>query len=105
MSEISVIGNPAAGAPQQITPAAAPVAVVAPEATPGTAASCTTEAPVQTDRVEFSQHAQLLEKVHQLPDLRQDKIDSIKNEIADNTYLTNDKLDIALNRMIDEVFG
>ena len=105
MSEISVIGNPAAGAAQQISPTAAPVEVVAPEATTGTAASNGVEATVTTDSVEFSQHAQLLEKIHQLPEVRQDKIDAIKDSIANDAYLTNDKLDIAVNRMIDEMMG
>ncbi len=105
MSEISVIGNAAANAARQTAPTTAPVEVVAPEATTGTAASSNIEPTATTDRVEFSQHAQLLEKVHQLPEVRQDKIDAIKDAIANNTYLTNDKLDIAVNRMIDEMMG
>jgi anti-sigma28 factor (negative regulator of flagellin synthesis) len=105
MSEISVIGNPAAGAARQMSPTTAPVEVVAPEATTGTAASNGVEATITTDSVEFSQHAQLLEKIHQLPEVRQDKIDAIKDSIANDAYLTNDKLDIAVNRMIDELMG
>ena len=58
-----------------------------------------------TDRVEFSQHAQLLEKVHQMPEVRQDKIDTIREAIENNTYLTSDKLDLAVSRMIDELLG
>ncbi len=105
MSEISVIGNAAANAARQTAPTTAPVEVVAPEATTEAAASSNIEATATADRVEFSEHAQLLEKVHQLPDVRQDKIDAIKDSITNNTYLTNDKLDIAVNRMIDELMG
>lgn len=105
MSEISVIGNTAAGAARQTAPTTAPVEVVAPEATAEIASSSNVEATLTTDRVEISQQAQLLEKIHQLPDVRQDKIDAITDSIANNTYLTEDKLDIAVNRMIDEMMG
>ena len=105
MSEISVIGNTATGAAGQSTPPTPPVEVVAPEATTEIAASSTVETTLTTDRVEFSQQAQLLEKIHQLPDVRQDKIDAVKDAISNNTYLTDDRLDIAVNRMIDEMMG
>jgi len=105
MSEISVIGNTATGAAGQTTPTTPPVEVVAPEATTEIAASSTVETTLTTDRVEFSQQAQLLEKIHQLPDVRQDKIDAVKDAISNNTYLTHDRLDIAVNRMIDEMMG
>ncbi|MDP7008132.1 MAG: flagellar biosynthesis anti-sigma factor FlgM [Phycisphaerales bacterium] len=105
MSEISVIGNPAANAARQAAPATAPVEVVAPEATNSATASSHVDTVAATDRVEISQHAQLLEKIHQLPEVRQDKIDAIKEAIENNTYLTNDKLDIAVSRMIDEMAG
>ena len=55
------------------------------------------------DHVDFSQQAQMLEKIQQLPSVRQQRIDAIKDAIATNTYLTNDKLDLAINRMIDGV--
>ena len=105
MSEISVIGNHAASVPQQVTPTTAPVEVAAPEVATGATACGNTEAPTSTDRVEISLHAQLLERVHQLPEVRQDMIDALQDEIANNAYLTADKLDIAVNRMIDEVLG
>ena len=105
MSEISVIGNAAAGAAEQTAPTTPPVEVVAPEATTEIAAGSNVETTLTTDRVEFSQQAQLLEKIHQLPDVRQDKIDAVKDAISNNTYLTDDKLDVAVNRMIDEMMG
>ena len=105
MSEIPVIGNPAVGAPRQMTPTVAPVEVVAPEVTTSTVDGCNAEVLATTDRVEFSQQSQLLEKIHQLPDVRQDKIDAVKDAISNNSYLTNDKLDIAVDRMIDEMMG
>ena len=105
MSEISVIGNAVVSAAGQTAPTTPPVEVVAPEATTEIAAGSNVETTLTTDRVEFSQQAQLLEKIHQLPDVRQDKIDVVKDAISNNTYLTDDKLDIAVNRMIDEMIG
>ena len=91
MSEISVIGNAVVGNVRSAAPTTrkSPVEVVAPATT--------------TDRVDFSEQAQLLEKIHQLPQVRQDKIDVIKEAIANNTYLTDDKLDVAIDRMISEI--
>ncbi len=105
MSEISVIGNAAASAAGQTAPTTPPVEVVAPEATTEIAAGSNVETTLTTDRVEFSQQAQLLEKIHQLPDVRQDKIDVVKDAISNNTDLTDDKLASAVNRMIDERIG
>ena len=101
MSEISVIGNAVAGAVQsaaETTPAPStqPVEV----ASPATDSSATTSA---TDRVEFSQQAQMLETIQQLPDVRQERIDAIRDCIANNTYVTKDKLGVAFDRLIDEV--
>ena len=105
MSEIPIIGNLTAGAAQHVTPTVTPVEVVAPEASTSGVAGRNIEAQVTTDRVEFSQHAQLLEKVPQMPEVRQDKIDTIREAIENNTYLTSDKLDLAVSRMIDELLG
>lgn len=105
MSEIPVIGNPTVGAPRQMTPTVAPVEVVAPEVTTSTVDGCNAEVLATTDRVEFSQQSQLLEKIHNLPEVRQDKIDAIKEAVDNNSYLTPEKLDIAVNRMIGELLG
>ena len=95
MSEISVIGNAVVGK--------VPVdASTAPTKPVDVAAEAVVEDHV-ADHVVFSQKAQMLEKIQQLPNVRQHRIDSIKEAIAANTYLTDDKLDLAINRMIDEV--
>ena len=92
MSEISIIGNAMVGKVQSTTPPpTVPVEVTAPA--DGS----------RTDCVEFSQQAQLLEKLQHLPSVRQDRIDAIKNEIATNSYLSDEKLHVALERMIDEM--
>ncbi len=95
MSEISVIGNAVVGSvrSQEPTTKAAPT-----KKTVEVDASNPT-----SDRVEVSEHAQLLEKIHKLPGIRQEKVDEIKKAIANNSYLTDEKLDIAFDRLINEI--
>lgn len=94
MSEVSVIGNAVVGNVRADAPATPvkPVEVVAPA-----------ERAEPTDSVEFSEKALLLEKIQQMPSVRQERIDAIKSAIESNTYLTADKLDIAIHRMIDDI--
>ena len=100
MSEISAIGNTVVGSVKSTAPSSSvaptnPVEVAAPAAD--------TTAVTVGDRVEFSPEAQMLEKIQDLPAVRQDRIDAIKDAIASNTYLTEEKLNLAIDRMIDEV--
>jgi anti-sigma28 factor (negative regulator of flagellin synthesis) len=96
MSEISAIGNAVVGSVQPVNPTAPTKAVEV------TAPALEVDAPSTVDRVEFSEQAQMLEKIQQLPDVRQDRVDAIRNAIANNTYLTDEKVDIALGRLIDD---
>lgn len=58
--------------------------------------------PIQ-DELQLSSAGQLIDKVHDLPEIRQDRVDQIKAQIADGTYETEEKLDIALGRLLDEL--
>ena len=98
MSDMSVIGNAMVGSVRSTTPQTKAPAV---EVTNTEDAS--TQEVVRTDQVEFSEQAKWLEKIHQLPEVRQDQIDSLKEAIASNTYLSDDKLQIAFDRLIEEV--
>ena len=44
-----------------------------------------------------------VDAARQLPDVRQDRIDAIRQQIADGTYETDDKLDAALSALLDEI--
>lgn len=70
--------------------AAAPSATVSPAAR-------------KSDSVEFSSTAQLLGKLHDLPDVRQDLVDRVKAQIAQGTYITDDKIDGAINGLLDDL--
>jgi len=59
-------------------------------------------APVQ-DEVNISDAARLAEQVRDLPEIRQDLVDRIRAQIASGTYETSDKLDSAVERLMDEI--
>jgi len=50
-----------------------------------------------------SQAAELVEQVHQLPDIRADRVDEIRAAIDAGTYETEERLDIAVDRLLDEI--
>ena len=60
-------------------------------------------APSQADQVDISPAAQLAGQVSEIPDIRQDRVATIKAAIANGTYETPDKLDTALSRLLDEI--
>jgi negative regulator of flagellin synthesis FlgM len=59
-------------------------------------------APIQ-DELHLSDAARLVEKVHDVPDIRQDRVNQIRAQIASGTYETDDKMNVALGRLLDEI--
>ena len=57
----------------------------------------------QTDQVDISPAAQLAGQLSDIPDIRQDRVASLKAAIASGTYETDDKLNTALDRLLDEI--
>lgn len=55
------------------------------------------------DSVEISSSASFVDQVHQLPDIRQDRVAALRAAIADGTYETPGKLEGALNGLLDEI--
>lgn len=55
------------------------------------------------DEVELSQTARLLGKLHELPDIRPELVQRIRDEIAEGSYDTDEKLDAAVDKLIDEL--
>jgi negative regulator of flagellin synthesis FlgM len=62
----------------------------------------TESAPIN-DSVEISDAARLVEQTRDIPDIRQDRVDSIRRQIAAGTYETEAKLNIAVERLLDEI--
>lgn len=57
------------------------------------------------DRVELSSHARFLDQLRYLPEVRQGRIEAIRDAIADGTYETEGKIDDALERLADDLTG
>ncbi len=56
-----------------------------------------------SDQLDLSPAAQFVDQAHDLPAIRQDRVNQIRSQIANGTYDTPDKLDAALSRMLDEL--
>ncbi len=65
----------------------------------------TVEAHAPRDQVEISPLGQMLDGIGQLPEIRHEKVEAIRQEIASGVYETPEKLDIALDRLMDELSG
>lgn len=55
------------------------------------------------DEVEISQHAELVSRVHDLPEIRTDRVTQLRAAIASGDYDTDEKLDLALDRLLAEI--
>ncbi|MCS7305916.1 MAG: flagellar biosynthesis anti-sigma factor FlgM [Thermoguttaceae bacterium] len=66
------------------------------------AAHSTPAGPIQ-DELTISEAAQALERARQVPGIRADLVARVRAEIAAGTYETPEKLQIALDRLLDEI--
>ena len=55
------------------------------------------------DSVELSNTAKLLSQAQQLPDVRQELVDRVRSEIEAGNYLTDEKLDAALDGLLNDL--
>jgi negative regulator of flagellin synthesis FlgM len=56
-----------------------------------------------TDRVELSEHARFMEKLRSMPPVRADKVAQIRAEIEAGTYESDEKLTVAMNRLLEDL--
>ena len=61
------------------------------------------EAAQIADEVNISDAARMAEQVQQLPDIREDRVEAVRQQIAAGTYETSDKLSVAVERLLDEI--
>jgi len=66
-----------------------------------------TEPPTGTqgDRVEISQMARILGQVSALPEVRQEKIDSVRQALQNGSYDVDGRLSEALDQFLEENLG
>ena len=55
------------------------------------------------DIVDISDTGRLLEMAAQLPDIRADRVQQLRTQIAQGGYDTAEKLDLAVERLLDEI--
>ena len=72
-----------------------------------TRAAAALEGPAQTlragDQVEISDMGRILDEISRLPDIRHQKVAEIRQAIASGVYETADKIDIAVERLLEEI--
>ena len=57
------------------------------------------------DRVELSEHARHLDRIRQLPDIRQSLVNDIRSAIENGAYDTDGKLELAIDKLVEEFEG
>jgi negative regulator of flagellin synthesis FlgM len=65
----------------------------------------TVQAGAPRDQVEISPLGQMLDGISRLPEIRHEKVEEVRRQIAAGTYDTPAKLELALDRMLDELTG
>ena len=78
-------------------PLNAPHRIKAPQAQPSPAE------PRGIDQLDISPQADFISRVRELPDIRADRVAQIREQIQAGVYETPEKLDIALERLLDEI--
>lgn len=63
------------------------------------------EAAKAADVVEISDIAKLAAKVQELPEVRTELVEQIRGEIAAGTYDTPERVDAAVERLMDDLLG
>ena len=55
------------------------------------------------DQLDISPKAQMLSQVRDIPDIRTDRVAEIRAAIESGAYETEEKLEVALDRLLDEI--
>jgi negative regulator of flagellin synthesis FlgM len=82
----------------------APHSVNAPHAARGSQSigAANTSAAI-TDQLDISAAGQFADMMSSIPDIRQDRVSALRAAIAEGTYETDQKLSVALDRLLDEI--
>jgi negative regulator of flagellin synthesis FlgM len=81
-----------------------PQGINAPHSIRGTAGTAPTRSTADvSDELHISDSARIAGQLSEIPAIRQDRVNSIRNAIAQGTYETSDKMSAALDRLLDEI--
>ncbi|MFV1966466.1 MAG: flagellar biosynthesis anti-sigma factor FlgM [Pirellulaceae bacterium] len=75
----------------------------APHRTATSQASSPGDSPTTVDQLDISREADLASRLRDVPDIRADKVAEIRAQIDSGVYETDDKLDTAVSRLLDEI--
>lgn len=56
-----------------------------------------------TDQLDLSEAGQIAAQMSDVPEIRQERVDALRAAISSGTYETDEKLDVALERLLDEI--
>lgn len=56
-----------------------------------------------TDRLDISDAGRIADRMAEIPDIRAERVQAIRAAIVDGTYETSDKLNTAVDRLLDEI--
>jgi negative regulator of flagellin synthesis FlgM len=65
----------------------------------------TVQAGAPRDQVEISPLGQMLDGISRLPEIRHERVEEVRRQIASGVYETPAKLEVALDRLLDEFHG
>ncbi len=102
MPDIASIGSGSVG-PVQRTSSASAVYQVGDRTGEDTARTSDRPSTQLGDRVELSDRARFLSRLRDLPDIRSERVSEVRQAIAEDRYLTDEKLDVAVTRLIDDL--
>ena len=55
------------------------------------------------DQVDISVETDFVNQINDLPDVRADRVADIRSQLEVGTYETDEKLDVAIGRLLDEI--
>ncbi|HEV3418281.1 MAG TPA: flagellar biosynthesis anti-sigma factor FlgM [Pirellulales bacterium] len=81
-----------------------PQSINAPHSIRGTASTVPARSTADvSDELHISDSARIAGQLSEIPDIRQDRVNSIRTAIAQGTYETDGKMGAALDRLLDEI--
>ena len=57
----------------------------------------------EVDQLDISQEADLISRASEVPEIRADRVAELRAEIQAGAYETDDKMDMAVDRLLDEI--
>jgi negative regulator of flagellin synthesis FlgM len=74
-----------------------------PHRTPQPQPAAGTGSMTEVDKLDISPEADLASRISGMPEMRLDRVAEIRAQIASGAYETDAKLDVALDRLLDEI--